>query len=74
VQGIKAWSLDPRMPMFTNRSVTLIVGDDEDHVGFLAESGLRGLNGSQAEGRGNDDEHRIYEVTGHGRISFQWDL
>jgi len=60
--------------MFANWSVTLVVGDDEDNIGFFAESGLRGVIRSQGESRGKGDKHRIYEVTGHGGISFQWDL
>ena len=60
--------------MFANRSVTLVVGDDEDNIGFFAEGGLRGVIRSQGESRGKGDKHRIYEVTGHGGISFQWDL
>jgi hypothetical protein len=32
------------------------------------------VNRIQGNSRGNGDEYRIYEVTGHGVISFQWVL
>ena len=60
--------------MLANRSVTLVVGDDEDDIGLFAKGGLCRVNRIQGNSRGNGDEYRIYEVTGHGGISFQWVL
>jgi len=71
VQGIQVRRIYPRMPMTTHGSVALVIRHHQNNVGFFAEGWLRGLGRSQAEGRGNNDEHRIYEVTGHGGISFQ---